>query len=1352
MPETAKQPAPFTTRSTITRLVIGVVLLNLLFYVLAGWSLLQIRGQYERKAEITTSNLARVLDTSIAGALDRTNVSLVAVVGLLEQQLADGRLDEPRLHAYLAAQRRYLAQSYELHVTDPQGRIFGNGSSQHAAVSVADRDYFLRSREAPTAGPVIGKPVSSRADGKWVLPVARRYSFPDGRFAGVVVSPIPLDYFVTTFSTLDIGTRGAISLRDDRLANIARYTQQGILSDVGQPTILPSTIELVKKQPERGSFKAAARADRVERVVSYRKIERYPLYIFVGVATADYLGNWHSEAGRVLVLVLAFTLFSAFMARQSSRRWTSERRATEALAESERTARAMLNSTFGLIGLMKPDGTLLEVNQTALDFVGARRSEVVGRAFWETSWFTHSQELRDRLREAVRQGAHGEFVRFEIIIPDAAGTMRTLDFSLRPVPDEKGKIGLLIAEGRDISERKQMEESLRVEKEFNQTLVQLSPAFFVAIGVDGKTILMNDTMLRALGYRADEVEGTDYVSTLVPEEDREELNRVLKRIVEERESPTHVNRVRAKDGRLVVCEWHGIPVFRGDRYNFFLGVGIDITERRQAEEELDHYRHNLEELVELRTAELSEARDAAEAATRAKSEFLANMTHELRTPMNAVIGMIHLVQQSELPPREGEYLSKARLAADSLLGIINDILDFSKIEAGKLDFEQRPFLLDDVLDKVIAFTGLKAHEKGLEFLVKVAPEVPLSLIGDPLRLGQVLNNLCSNAVKFTEKGEIILAALRHAEAPDGSMTLRFSVRDTGIGVSAEDLSRLFTPFTQVDSSSTRRFGGTGLGLTISKRLVEMMGGEIWVASEPGSGSEFSFTAKVGVGPSEGARVPQLAAGLEGLRVLVVDDSAHAREVLADMLASLGFQVTPAASSAEAMAWFEQYPEAAPFDLVFLARNLPESGSFQTAQLIRSRIKGTPVPKIILMTGYGAEEPRARGARESFDGCLRKPVTMSSLFDAVMRAFGKELISQAKAKEPGGQTIDELKTVMGGARVLLVEDNEFNQQVAGELLRSVGIEVTVAGNGAEALQMLKAESFDAVLMDVQMPVMDGYQATRLIRSQPDFPGLPIIALTAHALETDRRRCLESGMNDFVSKPFEPRELYSVLGKWIRPVLGTGAAPRQSGVQPAQEQPVVSVETGLRRCSSWEFYLKMLNSFLATKSTTAEAIGAELVKGCRDSASRIAHSMKSVAGTIGALELSAAASLLDHAISERDPKAPLLLKQFKRELDRAIAGVQAIVGGAQPLETGAEKERRKVLDSAGVGRLINEIVNNLDSDVGLALRQLETLGRQLAGTEFAWACEQVKRQMDVFDIEKAKASLAKLAESLAVAERG
>jgi len=1333
--------------------VTGVVLLNLLFYALAGWSLLQMRAQYQRKAEITTSNLARVLDTSIAGSLDRTNVSLVAVVGLLEQQLADGRLDEPRLQAYLAAQRRYLAQSYELYVTDSQGRIFGSGSSQNAAVSVADREYFLRSRAAPTADPVIGKPVPSRIDGKWVLPVARRYSFPDGRFAGIVVSPIPLDYFVTTFSTLDIGTHGSISLRDDRLAIIARYPQQGTLSAAGQLNLLPSTIELVKKQPECGTFQATLRADRVERVVSYRKIGRYPLYIFVGVATADSLGNWHSEAGRVLVLVLAFTLFSAFMARQSSHRWTSERRATEALAESERTARAMLNSSFGLIGLMKPDGTMIEVNQTALDFVGARRSEVEGRAFWETSWFTHSQELRDRLREAVRQGVRGEFIRFEIIIPDAAGTMHTLDFSLRPVPDEKGKIGLLIAEGRDISERKQMEESLRVEKEFNQTLVQLSPAFFVAIGADGKTILMNDTMLRALGYRAEEVEGLDYVATFVPEEDREELNRVLKRIVEERESPTHVNRVRAKDGRLVVCEWHGIPVFRGDRYNFFLGVGIDITERRQAEEELDHYRHNLEELVELRTAELSEARDAAEAATRAKSEFLANMTHELRTPMNAVIGMIHLVQQSELPPREGEYLSKARLAADSLLGIINDILDFSKIEAGKLEFEQRPFLLDDVLDKVIAFTGLKAREKGLEFLMKVAPEVPLCLVGDPLRLGQVLNNLCNNAVKFTEKGEIVLSALRHAEAPDGGLTLRFSVRDTGIGIAAEDLPRLFTPFTQVDSSSTRRFGGTGLGLTISKRLVQLMGGEIWVASEPGRGSEFSFTVKVGAGPPEPARVPQLTADLKGLRVLVVDHSAQAREILAELLASLGFQVSQAASSAEALSRFGQHPES-PFELVFWDGNLPDRDGLETARPIGRSASRPPLPKVIMMTAYGAAEPSAKGARERFDGYLSKPLTMSSLLAAVLRAFGKG--PPAAAREPAGPDLEELRAVLGGARVLLVEDNEFNQQVAGELLRSVGIEVTVAGNGAEALRMLKAASFDAVLMDVQMPVMDGYQATRLIRCQPDFTGLPIIALTAHALETDRRRCLESGMNDFVSKPFEPRELYSVLGKWIRPAQGAGAAPsaaapRQSGVQAAAEQPVISVETGLRRCSSWEFYLKMLNSFLATKSTTAEAIGAELVKGDRDSASRIAHSMKSVAGTIGALELSTAASVLDHAISDRDPKVPLLLTQFKRELDRAIAGVQAIVGGAQPLETGAEKEREKLLDTAGLRGLIHEIVENLDSDVGLALSQLETLGKQLAGTRFAWAYEKVKRQMDVFDIEKAKASLAKLLESLAATDK-
>ena len=508
----------------------------------------------------------------------------------------------------------------------------------------------------------------------------------------------------------------------------------------------------------------------------------------------------------------------------------------------------------------------------------------------------------------------------------------------------------------------------------------------------------------------------------------------------------------------------------------------DITERKKMDDDL-HER--IKELDEAQSAmlnmmeDLDEEKAKAEEATRAKSDFLANMSHEIRTPMNAVIGMAHLALKTDLTPKQQDYLSKIQSSANSLLGIINDILDFSKIEAGKLDMEAVEFDLLETLDNVANVITVKAQEKeDLEVLFNLDSQVPNFLVGDSLRLNQILVNLGNNAIKFTEKGEIVVTT-KISKRSDDKVTLQFSVRDTGIGMTAEQQAKLFQAFSQADTSTTRKYGGTGLGLTISKRLVNMMGGEIWIESESGKGTTFHFTADFGLGKETVKRRFEPAPDLRGLKVLVVDDNATSREILQDILESFSFEVLLAASGKDALEEIERADNDKPFELVVMDWKMPGMDGIQTSRHIKNHQNLSKIPAIVLVTAYGREEVMRQADDIGLDGFLLKPVNSSVMFDAIMQALGKEVqdvSGQGRKKE---QNTEDLSAI-SGARVLLVEDNEINQQVAQEILQGAGLIVTVANNGREGLDAAMKNPYDVILMDIQMPVMDGYTATRKIR--------------------------------------------------------------------------------------------------------------------------------------------------------------------------------------------------------------------------------------------------------------------------------
>ncbi|MBY9080246.1 PAS domain S-box protein [Paenibacillus sp. HN-1] len=896
---------------------------------------------------------------------------------------------------------------------------------------------------------------------------------------------------------------------------------------------------------------------------------------------------------------------------------------------------------------LNTEGYFLGCNAAYEEALGVTRSELLGLHARDLPNLSRENYLiLNELRKEVTQN-DAPAIR-EVKRPYTDGTVHDLLYSLSAYQmsdnTEGGYLGLMM----DITDLKLKEKELLESRNFLDAVINLLPVMvFVKDALTMEYRIVNQACADFLGYPAEQILGR-VDRDLMPEEIARRFNETDRKVLEtgHKTAEIRILPVDTDGNQLRYVNETKLPIMDSEnRPHFILGVSEDITGLKLKEEEI------------------KQALRIAEEATAAKSQFLANMSHEIRTPMNAILGLTHLTLKTELSVKQKDYLSKIHNAGTSLLGIVNEILDFSKIEAGKLELEHTSFELQETVTDAVTMSSQTAYDKGLELMYFIPAGLPQNLTGDPLRLRQILTNLVSNAVKFTESGEVVVR-VEAVRLIDSKVKLKFSIRDSGIGLSPEAENRLFQPFSQADNSTTRKYGGTGLGLTISRRLVEMMGGTLWAENNAEGGSMFAFTAWFGVGDEEKSQARRVPEELGYLKALVVDDNPAARDMVVEYLRDFGCAAYGVSSGSQAVEVLVQANDNKPYDMVFIDWELKEEYGSQAARRIKEHRTLRHIPVIVLMTAIGQDDAfLLEEEAVSYDECLVKPVNQSLLFDMII-----DLFAARKGAVQGAEVLEK-DYRLKGLRVLVAEDNEINQLIAAELLKSQGVKTEIASTGEEAVRKsLEAPSgyYHLVLMDMQMPVMDGVEAARRIRESD--PELPIIAMTARTMPEEREKILLTGMNDHIAKPIDPDVLFTIMGKWMagrwNPEAGRPVPPDSLSLQQpeAPEKPGlpelegIRTEEGLRRTGgNAVLYASLLRNYADHHGEAAEGIRAAIREDAYGEAHRIAHNLKGVSGNIGAAEAGELAGEIVAMISSGQAKSR------REELEAVIDRLEAAIGG-------------------------------------------------------------------------------------------
>ncbi len=976
------------------------------------------------------------------------------------------------------------------------------------------------------------------------------------------------------------------------------------------------------------------------------------------------------------------------------------------------------------------NGKIVFINPSALTMLGYTEEELLGQYFDASI----AEKRRDR-------AASDELGMIQKVLHDGQthwGELSTLhrkdgssfpvEFRAAPIFDESKLSGAVVT-FQDITERKQAQDDLDAQNKTLNAITTSTSNAIVMSDNDGNISFWNKGAETMFGFTSAEAIGQNLHELIAPARfmqahwdafpkwQKTGKGKAIGRTLE-------LVGVR-KGGQSFPIEISLSSVFLRQRWHA-VGIVRDITTRKQEEEIL------------------SQAKLAAESANRAKSEFLANMSHEIRTPMNAILGLIQLVLDTPLTTKQEDFLRKAHASSRALLNILNDILDYSKIEAGRLEIYKMPFRVEEPLRDVADLHAAQMAEKGLELFIEIEPEVPQMVIGDAMRLTQVLNNLVGNAVKFTERGEIHVKA-EVVQSKEEMLTLRFSVRDTGIGLSKEHIDRLFQAFTQGDSSITRKYGGTGLGLTICQRLVGLMGGEITVSSTEGQGATFVFTIAVNAAPNLTEQPDPHQ--LENCKILAVDDQETARMILKQVLDAWGLETHTAASGEDALAQIEEAELShQPFNAVLLDWRMPGMSGLDVARRLQEGAgQGQLIHPllVVMITAYDKEELLSQAGSIHLDGVLTKPVTPSNLFDALSTSYHSASATPSKPRHAKAKKLPDLT----GVHVLLVEDNAINQQVAAEFLKKFNLTVILANHGAEAVDWVKRESFDLVFMDLHMPVMDGLEATRRIHKLPKGQNLPVVAMTAAVMPEDRKRCAACGMVDFVSKPIDPDELTQVLERWVKTKPhgqlknDKERSSQSSSCKDGLPNSLRGFELGQalnRLDGNRQLLSRLLVSFNQQHADTLTKLDALLEKGETHQAADLLHSLKGVAANLGALDLAQAAQLYELEIKASKPldsRAAFgnILIQVMEEIATHVVGKEVISGSDE-------------LNHAELLALLETIIPYLreceviPDEPMLALRRIAQNGRRDE------MLVKLIHQIDQFDHFGALASMTKLTEKL------